>query len=141
MEISIPTPFRSLADVKELAPDLVAAAQALYDDWHQVEGLDEELGAGGICHLIAEQFGNILAGAGVEELATIHATIGENHVYVVALLEDGVFSIDIPPHIYESGGGYVWTKKPGVVFAPSDIVLFKIEGPMVPEDFNERYCD
>ena len=41
---------------------LAAAAQRVYDDWQvDAEGYDWQVGAGGICHLIAEAMQDVLS--------------------------------------------------------------------------------
>lgn len=138
------------AEIVELLPQIAAAAQNVYDDWEQDEyGADAEGCVGGICHLIADEICGVLGAAGIE-CSPISATVGEQHVWVVAKVGDvdengdverhdaGVWSIDIPPHVYESGAAYTWTKLPGVQFRDDDIVVYQ-ESPD-PSDF-ERYMD
>lgn len=118
------TKMRTLNDLTSLFPQLTAAAQSEYDTWHQDEdGMDEELGAGGICHLIADQFVSILSEEGFEATSTHSGGVGENHVWVTAQIAEGVVTVDIPPGVYESGGGYTWRKLPDVVFSEGDIVV------------------
>ena len=120
--------MRTLNDLKSLLPQLAAAAQTEYDAWQQdADGMDEELGAGGICHLIADQMVAILSEEGFEAVATHSDGVGENHVWVTAQIKEGVVLIDIPPGVYESGGGYVWRKLPGIVFSEKDIVVDRID--------------
>jgi hypothetical protein len=123
-------------------PSIAAKAQEVYDLWEQdVDGMDDEYGAGGICHDIASAIVGELGELGVENALTVHSAVGENHVFVVALVEDGVYEIDIPPQVYESGGGYVWRKIPGVVFDETSVVIGKIAGPMSRDEFEETYGD
>lgn len=126
----------NLNDLKALLSELAAAAQREYDAWEQDEdGIDEELGSGGICHLIADQFISVLAGAGIEAVTTHSEGVGENHVWVTACIEEGVVLVDIPPGVYETGGGYTWQKKPGIVFSKNDIVVDRIDPD--PSKFHE----
>lgn len=128
--------------IRALTPALAEAAQAVYDAWEVGEdGLDPERGAGGICDLVADAFVAVLGEAGVEGVLTLQAGCGENHVFAVALLESGVFTVDISPYRYEWGGGYAWTKIPGVRFEAGDVAIDRIEGPMSLEEFEERYRD
>jgi hypothetical protein len=102
---------------------LAEAAQRVYDAWEQdAEGQDPELGAGGICHLIADAFCAVMSTAEIQA-ASVSASCGDQHVWAIAKTSEGVFEIDIPPSVYESGSGYVWRKRPGVRFEPSDIVI------------------
>lgn len=52
----------------------------------------------------------------------------EVHVYVVAAFAEGVYEIDIHHSVYETGGGYTWTKMPGVVFEPNDVTISRLDG-------------
>jgi hypothetical protein len=101
-------------------PEIVAAAQSVYDWWDQ--GEEDELNGGGICHLIADKVCNLLYSKDI--VCTTVSSTHEFHVYVVAQCSDGVFKIDIPYRLYEHGGGFTWTKIPDVTFSTSDIVLY-----------------
>lgn len=122
----------------ELKNDLIKAAQKEYDEWEQnEEGYCDYLGYGGICQDIAEAMANVLSENGIE-CSTVSQQIGEQHVYVIAKTEDGVYEVDISPYTYESGGGYCWKKIPNVVFDQSDIIINRLSPD--PEDF-EQYVD
>lgn len=135
------TPWPSAGDVMSRACELALAAKAVWDLWDQdPEGMDPELGAGGICQDVASAMAEALGRMGVEHVTTMHASVGENHVFVVALLDDGVYSIDIPPHVYEIGSGYVWRKREDAVFDASCVTFERLDGRMDPEAFEEAYC-
>jgi hypothetical protein len=80
----------------------------------------------------------------------VTAHVGENHVWAVAKIgnvndegdpdrpDAGVWCIDIPPSVYEEGGGYNWTKTPDVTFDTSDIIV--THESFDPADF-ERYME
>lgn len=123
--------------------DMCKFAQQIYNEWDQSdeENGDPELGFGGICDLIAEQICHVLGEQGIECVSWNSGGVGENHTSVIANLADGVFEVDIPPHVYENGGGYTWYKKPNVVFDPRDVVIHQLEKPMPDEAFVERYND
>jgi len=128
--------LKTLQQLKQKAPELVKAAQKVYDDWDQSdpdEG-DWQVGHGGICHLIVDAMLDVLN----DFDATSLSLDTEVHVIMVVKLKEGVFSVDLPHSIYEKGGGYNWTKLPDVVFESSDLAIDKISGN--PEDFNE-YLD
>src|SRR5262245_25040085 len=133
-------PTVSAKDVQtKLTPELAKVAQKVYDDW-QVDPdrpEDDELCGGGICQNIAEEIAGKLGENGIEA-TTVSAQIGEQHVWVVAKLEDGVYSIDIPPSTYETGGGYSWRKIKDVEFTKDDIVVDRIDAD--PNRF-EDYLD
>ena len=97
------------------------AAQKVYDAWlPDEEGGVVVRGHGGICHDIADAIVGVLDTLGIEGMS-YHQEVGENHTFVVAKFPNGIFSIDIPPGVYETGSGYTWTKKPGIVFSPDDV--------------------
>lgn len=120
--------MRTLNDLINLSPQLAAAAQSEYDVWNQDEdGFDEELGTGGICHLIAERIVEVLSAEGFEAVSTHSEGVGENHVWVTAQTSQGVVMVDIPPGVYEIGGGYNWKKRPGIRFEASDMLFDVID--------------
>lgn len=123
-----------------LSAELATAAQSVYDDWFQDdEGIDEVYGGGGICHDIADRMVSVLSDRGVDAIS-VQAGVGENHVFAVAALSDGVWSVDISPYVYETGGGYVWRKRQGVVFGPEHLDIVKISNDLVTgEQLAERF--
>jgi hypothetical protein len=125
-----------------LRPKLAEAAMTVYSDWEQVDGMDETLGAGGICHDIASAITSALSENGFEHTFSVHASVGENHVFVVALVPgDGVYEIDIPPSVYEIGSGYVWKKREGIVIGEDDVAITRIGDAIDPASFEESYAD
>jgi hypothetical protein len=118
---------------------LAEAAQKVYDAWEQdAEGNDEEYGGGGICHDIADNMAEVLGNAGVEA-TTVSQSVGDVHVFVVAKFREGVYSIDIPPSLYERGYAYTWTKIPGVRFGAGDISVDLVDrNPERFEDYTEQ---
>lgn len=107
-----------------LRPQMAAAAQRVIDEWEQdEEGLDPELGAGGVCDRIAGALMDVIYERidGVE--ADFGAPEGHDHEWVVVTDGREAFVVDIPPHVYEIGGGYSWRKVEGAQVSPSDIVI------------------
>jgi len=126
---------------RDHAPEIARIAQSVYDSWD--ESNIDEYANGGICHLISEEVSGYLNSLGIEA-STVSAAIGEQHVWTVARLSDGVYNVDIPPSVYEIGGGYSWKKIPDVKFNASDVVIERIDrnpknfGQYV-EDYEEEY--
>ena len=121
--------------IRALLPEICRRVQAEYDSWDQAgEYGDPELGFGGICQNFAEIMADVLNAHGIEA-TTQTAACGEQHVYVVAKLEDGIYEVDIPYHLYETGGGYNWQKIPGVVFEPADVVIYQLSAN--PDEYDE----
>lgn len=126
-------------NIKRLLPNLIQAAQKVYDEWDQDEnGNCEWLGAGGICQDIADAICSVLSGAGIE-CSPVSQQIGEQHVYTVAKLNDGVFEIDIPPYVYETGGGYCWKKIQDVKFSASHFIINRLTSD--PNEFDNYIMD
>jgi len=136
--MSIPKSLGLLA----CAEHLVAAAQAVLDDWEQdADWIDPELGAGGACQDIASALSQALADLGVEEIAETFTEFDGGHVFLIANLSDGVFRIDIPPGVYETGAGYVWRKREGIRLSPEDLIFDRIDAPMSSRDFRVKYAE
>jgi len=120
-----PNHLPTLAEVRELTPSLAAAAQAVYDEWDQdADGYDEELGTGGICDRVADRMRDVIHDA----FPAAKTAIGgdDSHATVILALVEGVYDLDIPYSTYETGGGYVWRKIPGVTITADDVVLFQL---------------
>jgi hypothetical protein len=122
--------------IEAVRPALARAAQNEYDQWDQdEEGLDEVCGAGGICDRIADAFGYVLNRLPGVDVMT-GGQDGDDHAYIVAYTDTEAVSVDIPPGVYETGGGYTWKKRPGVRFSPSDVVI-EVLGR---RDIDDRYA-
>lgn len=115
-------------EIEALVPAVLAAAQRVYDDWDENE---DEYAGGGICHLIADEISGVFAEHDFETM-TQSAHQGEQHVWANILhrvqREDGeeditVYEVDIPPGVYENGGGYSWTKIQGVTFTRNELII------------------
>lgn len=115
-------------------PAIIRGVQKKYNEWQQDEtGYDEEVGYGGICHLLADLITEVLYEAGIP--ATTVSSSHEVHVYTVAQAQDGVFEVDIPYCTYETGGGYTWTKIPDVEFVLDDVIINRLSPD--PGDFGQ----
>jgi len=122
-----------------LKPKLALAAQKVYDEWEQDEnGYCDMLGEGGICQDIANAMANVLMDNGIE-CSTVSQQSGEQHVYVVAKTEDGVYNVDISPYLYETGGGYCWKKIPDVEFDKTYVVIDRLSSD--PNEFDDYVGD
>jgi hypothetical protein len=124
----------SVNTAKSAMPRILEKVQRVYDDWD--ESARDTYAGGGICHLIADEICDVLGSMGIE--STPVSCSMEQHVYVGAKFEEGVYSIDIPYHIYETGGGFTWQKIPDIKFEPNDVVFYKISGD--PDEF-ENYIE
>lgn len=131
----------TLTALRDSAPLLIKAAQAQLDEWQQDEdGIDEVLGAGGCCGLIADAMSGELSSLGFDTARM--GTDFEGGARVRRRQHHGgVFIVDVPARVYETGAGYVWTKRPGVVLTPDDLVLDRVAGPMTQGEFCRAYLD
>lgn len=119
--------------LKKLRPELAKLAQKQYDEWDASDETygDPEVGFGGICHLIVDEWADLLAGMGYNTSSFSHSD--QVHVSLTVWedppeSEEGnveVWDVDLNPFLYEHGGGYTWTKIPGVTIQPEDIVFYR----------------
>jgi len=115
-----------------LKPEIVEMAQEIYDDWDQKDddgddGDDDQYGTGGICDVISLGISEILTENDIEIAEGGHD--GDDHSFTIAYDEQGAYIVDIPSYVYETGGGYNWTKLGGVKFTPDDIEISTTETP------------
>lgn len=83
-----------------LKAELVAAAQRVYDDWHQDEdGYDEVVGPGGICNLIADEFMEFAMGLGFETAQ--YTDWDACHTWCIVEVSGKWYNFDIPYQTYE----------------------------------------
>jgi hypothetical protein len=121
-------------ELNSLKSQLARAAQKVYDAWDQDEnGQCEMLGSGGICQDIADALCTILDQNYIE-CTSVSQQVGEQHVYAVAKTSDGIYDVDIPPYLYEEGGGYCWKKIPNIKFDERYVTINKLSAD--PNDFD-----
>ena len=119
------SPRGLLEHLQRLRPSLVAVAQRELDAWTpDEEGEDAELGQGGPCDRIAQAMAGVLAQAGIDTTEGGHP--GDDHAWLIAYTRTEAAGVDIPSSRYERGGGYAWTKIPGVVLQPQDVVTWPL---------------
>ena len=66
---------------------------------------------------------------------------GDDHMYLVVQRGNEAYAVDVPPGLYEIGGGYVWKKKPGATIHPDDIMISEIELPQEAMEVEFRDTD
>lgn len=112
------------SQLNRLRSAMAKAAQSVYNDWApDEEGIDEIYGGGGICDdisgeilsIIYEKIGNIDIIDGGQD--------GDDHAYLIVYNDSEAYIVDIPPGVYEEGGGYNWQKKPDVTIQASDVII------------------
>ena len=110
--------------IERLSNDLARAAQAVYDDWDQVDGYSDAYGTGGICDDVALEMADVIS-----RKLRVHAYSQYNehdtHTSVMVVVDDMVndfdevgvlINVDIHPSNYEEGYGYTWRKIDNVRF-------------------------
>ena len=119
---------KSVNDIKGLIPLMVLAAQNEYDEWDQSDPENDWLNGGGICQEIAEAIAGVLNNHGIEVMTVDSNGMGEQHVWAIARVVEGIFGVDIDPSKYETGGGYTWKKRPGIKFDNRSIDIYEMDG-------------
>jgi len=110
-------------ELEILRPQMAAAAQAIYNDWSpDDEGLDDIYGGGGPCDEIAEALSGII-NSSLDAHVDDGGHDGDDHAFLIVSRAGERYWVDIPPNIYEQGGGYSWQKIPDVQITPEDIVI------------------
>jgi hypothetical protein len=110
--------------LEALRPYFARAAQKVVDAWEQNEdGEDEELGEGGVCDRVADALGTVIAATIPNVELTDGGHEGDDHAFVIVYSDAEAFSVDIPPGVYEVGGGYRWKKRAGAHIGPEDIAI------------------
>jgi len=113
-----------LKELEILKPQMVRAAQEIYNLWEQDDdGFDEEYGSGGICDQISQEISNVIANS-IDADIIPGGQDGDDHAWIFAKRGNEAFSIDIPPGYYESGSGYSWVKIPNVIFTTEMIEIY-----------------
>jgi len=124
----------SVERARAAIPQILARVQRDYDNWDE-EDRDTYAG-GGICHIIADTMCDVLGDLGID--CTPVSCSFEQHVYIAARFAEGIYTIDIPYHVYETGGGFSWQKIPDVTFSARDVVFYRTSGD--PADWQD-YID
>jgi len=133
--------LNSVKDITDVVKDeMVKVAQEQYDGWQQDEhGENIELGRGGICHLIADDLIGVLYKHKIDNVQSVCSSY-EQHVYIVGQFKEGIYEIDIPYDIYETGGGFTWKKRPDVTFSREDIVIRRLSSdPSEYKDYVDEF--
>ncbi len=119
------TERRSLqARLHALRPAIAKAAQAVVDAWEQDDdGMDDELGEGGACDRVSDAISEVVHEkiGGLEEVGG--GQDGDDHAFPIFYDDREAFAVDIPPSVYETGGGYRWKKRRGARITADDVVI------------------
>lgn len=122
-------------ELLSIRADLILAAQKIYNDWEQdEEGYDEMYGSGGICDDIADAMCGIVSEKTDYGCFSLYNEYDcHTSIFVYDSENKTIYNVDIPPYVYESGGGYDWKKLKDV--------RFKIQHVSITEEDYENYFD
>lgn len=114
-----------LSKLNSLKSEIAKVAQVDYDNWDEEDR--DTYGGGGICHIIADSVAGVLSKHGIS--AHSHSLDYKQHVVTIAYDEGEktAYMVDIPEGIYENGGGFSWTKIPGVEFDEHSVYIDRID--------------
>ena len=120
--------------ILEVRPKLAQAAQAVIDAWEQDEdGYDEEFGTGGACDAVAQAMSEVVGSSIPGAEVTDGGQDGNDHAFIIVYDETEAWAVDIPPSVYETGGGYNWRKIPDARVDPDDVVVWKVDRELIPD--------
>lgn len=122
--------------LQALREELAAVAQDEYDGWEQTEP------GGGICDEIAARMASVIA-EHVDVDVLDAGQDGDDHAWLVVIdhESESAVGIDIAPHHYEHGGGYLWTRLADVTFTAEMVDVFDCDYELMRwnEDFDSFY--
>lgn len=128
----------SVARFAKVAGQVAAAAQRVVDAWEQDEdGVSDKYGSGGVCDDVAAATCDALRGLSwVRDCVTFHIE-DDNHTVARVLADDGVYDVDVPANVYETGAWYVYRKRPEATVSAEDVVVERLGGPGEWEKWTE----
>ena len=119
----------SLKDALEsLRPQIIQVAQKVYDE-NAAANLEDPEFEHGICDEIAQEISGVIAAHIADVEVRDGGQDGDDHAWVIAFNDAEAYGVDIPPGVYESGGGYSWTLHENVKFQPTDVQIWEIDIP------------
>ena len=117
-----------LQKLKQLRPLLAQAAQAVIDEWVQDdEGLDGDLGAGGACDVVSQAMSAVIGSFIPDADVVDGGHDGDDHMWLIVVSGSEAVGVDIPPGVYETGGGYSWKKIDDAKIESADVAIWKID--------------
>lgn len=113
------TPLGNRLD--SLKSELASAAQRIVRDYDP-----EWYSGGGVCDDVANEMAGVLSEAGIDTVPG--GQEGSDHAYLIAYDsgEGKAYVVDIPPGVYESGGGYSWEVNADAEITAGDVIIDEI---------------
>jgi hypothetical protein len=106
---------------------IASAAQEVYDAWDQDEdGIDIEVGGGGICDEVQSAISDVIA-SNIECDIEDGGWEGDDHANLIISRGNERYLVDIPARVYETGGGMNWRKIPDVNITTDDIIIVSVD--------------
>jgi hypothetical protein len=111
-----------------LRPQIAEAATRIFQEWTQDEdGFDDVYGGGGICDDVASEIQGIIATYLPDVEVRDGGWDGDDHAYTIVEANGETIVVDIPPYVYESGGGMSWEKRQDVeAISPEDVAIYSL---------------
>lgn len=153
--------YRKVSDfpfISKAAPRILKRVQEEYNAWQVPTGEQDdyenekyepyfspdgyEQTEGGLCHIFADIIVDEISKEGIEIYSV--SSCHEQHVYTVFRINEGdmagVYQLDIPYSVYETGGGFSWKKIKDVEFNVDDFYIYKLDSdPGNIKDYVEDY--
>lgn len=121
-----------LKKLQSIKQKMATAAQEVIDEWDQdEEGYDEEIGTGGVCDQVSSAISGVISEAIPEAEFTDGGQDGDDHAFLIVYDDQESYAVDIPPRVYETGGGYSWKKIENAVVTADDIVIEKVDRDLI----------
>lgn len=113
------TPGQLKRELFRLRGQFARAAQSVLNQYDE-----DYYGGGGICDDVAME----MAGVAVSKLHDVDVSNHgwNDHAWIVVWNQHEAWAVDIPPGVYETGGGYKWKVDTSARISSSDVVIYKV---------------
>lgn len=123
--------YRKLLSIRS---DISDEAQKVVDSWEQdEEGYDQDFGYGGVCDAVSEAIASMVSSKIDNVDITDGGQDGDDHAFIIVYDEVEAFAVDIPPNVYETGGGYSWKKRADASISPNDVIVYPVDRNLIIE--------
>lgn len=115
-----------LQKLETLRPKFAEVAQSVVDSWDPDDEFGD-FGGGGVCDEIASEMESVIGSSLPDAQILEGGHDGDDHAWLIVVEGQEAAGVNIPADVYETGGGYSWTKKPEARVDPDDVVIWKID--------------